>query len=461
MNLKQTVRALLMVFLFPVTSSSAAESELTDLQRIAMNSDLAWEIVESMTTEVGPRLAGSPKDAEAVAWMGNKFTELGFDKVWTEPVTFPRWVRGEESARMVAPYSQALAVIGLGGSSSTDGEITAEVVEFKTLEDLRAAPVNSLKGKIAYISNRMQRHRDGSGYGPAVAARSKGAYVAAEKGALALLIRSIGTDTERLPHTGNISGSTAGPSVPAAALSNPDADILTNAISRGNPVTVGLRIDSGFDGEYTSYNVIAEITGSESPRDVVIVGGHLDSWDPGTGAIDDAAGIGIMTSAAKLVAAKQRPRRSIWVVAFANEEQGIYGAKAFAKAHAEEIDRFILGGESDFGAASVYRMRVNTIEAAMPAVTKLAMELKPLGIELDLETKAGGSADVGRLRAAGVAVIDLGQDGTRYFDWHHTANDTLDKIKPQELAQNVAAWATVINAAANSNTVFGPIPLSE
>jgi len=449
---------LLTVFL----PSATLASELTPLQKRAMESDLAWQLVESLTTEVGARMPGTTKDAGAVAWMGDKFTALGFDKVWTEPVTFPLWVRGTQTARILAPFTQPLEIVTLGGSPSTAGEIEALVVEFKTYKDLKAAEDGSLKGKIAYISNRMERHRDGSGYSPAVTARSRGPYVAMQKGALALLVRSIGTDNNRLAHTGNISNSQfsepeKGRPVAAAALSNPDADLLSRTIARGQPVTVALEIGSSFQGEYTSYNVIGEITGSTAADEVVLVGAHLDSWDQGTGALDDAAGIGIMTAAAKLVSAEKRPHRSIWVVAFANEEQGLHGAKAFVAAHISELDRFILGGESDFGAGRIYRLRVNVKDSALPQVHQLAKELESLEITLDLETKAGGSADVGRLRAAGVAVVDLSQDGTYYFDWHHTQNDTLDKINPDDLAQNVAAWATVINAAANSETRFGPI----
>jgi len=453
------ISLLLSAFLIAPVAFSA---QLTPLQQRAMESDLAWQIVESLTTEVGARLPGTAKDAEAVAWMSDKFTALGFDKVWTEPVTFPRWVRGTETARIIAPFTQPLVIVALGGSPSTAGKIEAQVIEFKTYKDLEAAEDGSLKGKIAYISNRMERQRDGSGYSPAVTARSRGPYVAMQKGALALLVRSIGTSNNRLAHTGNISNSQfsepeKGRPIAAAALSNPDADLLSRTIARGKPVSLALEIGSGFKGEYTSYNVIGEITGSTAADEVVLVGAHLDSWDQGTGAVDDAAGIGIMTAAAKLVSAEQRPRRSIWVVAFANEEQGLHGAKAFVAAHAEELDRFILGGESDFGAGRIYRLRVNVSDAALPQVHQLAKELEPLGIVLDLKNKAGGSADVGRLRAAGVAVVDLSQDGTYYFDWHHTQNDTLDKINPQDLAQNVAAWATVINAAANSKTRFGPI----
>lgn len=435
--------------------------QLSELQSTALESELAWEILESLTTEVGARMPGTAKDAEAVVWMQNKFKQLGFDKIWLEPVTFPNWVRGTETLAMVSPFTHDLIITGLGGSPSTKGQVQAEVVEFKTLEELKLAPIGSLDGKIAYISYRMQRKPDGSGYGPARNARSLGPFVAAEKGAVALLIRSIGTDSTRFPHTGSISGSQKGEPVAAAALSNSDADLLSLTIARGKPVELLLEIGSGYQGSYTSHNVIAEITGSEVPREVVIVGGHLDSWDMGTGANDDASGIAITTAAARLVADKKRPRRSIWVVAYANEEQGLYGAKAFAKAHAHELDRFILGNEADFGAGRANTLRVNVREEAMPAVNAMAAQLAPLGIKLDLTRKASGSADIGRLRAVGVPVVDVGQDGSQYFDWHHTDNDTLDKIDPETLAQNVAVRATIIDFVANSDTVFGPISLSK
>ncbi len=435
--------------------------QLSELQDTALKSELAWEILESLTTEVGARMPGTAKDAEAVAWMQSKFKQLGFDKVWLEPVTFPNWVRGKERLEMLSPFTHVLPVTALGGSPSTQGEIRAEVQEFKTLKDLQAVAAGSLDGKIAYISYRMQRQPDGSGYGPARNARSLGPFVAAEKGAVALVIRSIGTDDTRFPHTGSISGSQSTQPVPAVAISNPDADLLSLTLARGKPVELLLDIASGYQGNYTSYNVIAEITGTRAPHEVVIVGGHLDSWDMGTGANDDASGIAITTAAARLVADQQRPQRSIWVVAFANEEQGLYGAKAFAKAHAHELDRFVLGNEADFGAGRAYSLRVNVRSEALPAIAELARQLAPLGIELDLTRKASGSADIGRLRAVGVPVVDVGQDGSKYFDWHHTDNDTLDKIDPESLAQNVAARATIIDFAANSRIIFGPIAVSK
>ena len=438
-----------------------APPQLSKLQSTALASNLAWEVLEGLTTEVGARMPGTEKDAEAVAWMQAKFEQLGFDKVWLEPVTFPNWVRGTEKLSMLAPFTHDLAITGLGGSPSTNGEIRAEIVEFKTLADLKAAAAGSLHGKIAYISNRMQRTATGAGYGAARNARSFGSAVAAEKGALAFLLRSIGTDDTRFPHTGSIGNALAVRLVPAAALSNSDADLLDNTLRRGKPVEVLLEIGSAYQGSYTSHNVIAEITGAEAAHEVVVVGGHLDSWDMGTGANDDASGIAITTAAARLVAEQQRPRRSIWVVAFANEEQGLYGAKAFAQAHAHELERFVLGNEADFGAGRAYSLRVNVREQALPAIHELAARLAPLGLELDLKNKASGSADIGRLRAVGVPVVDVGQDGSKYFDWHHTDNDTLDKIDPETLAQNVAVRATIIDFAANSDIVFGPIPLSK
>ena len=292
----------------------------------------AYAIVESLTTEIGPRMAGSPAFDRAIDWAQAKFKALGYDRVYLEPVTFPVWERRQESASVLTPYPQRLVITALGGSVGTgEHPLEAEVVEFATLDALKAAPDGSLAGKIAYISNRMLREKDGSGYGPAVAARRGGASEAAKKGALALLIRSIGTDTDRLPHTGLMQYADGVTKIPAAALSNPDADLLSNILRRGQPVRVHLDLDVGWTGNNkTAYNVIGEIRGREKPDDVVVIGGHLDSWDLGTGAIDDGAGVAITMAAGAMIGKLERaPRRTIRVIAFCNEEQGLHGGRAW------------------------------------------------------------------------------------------------------------------------------------
>jgi Zn-dependent M28 family amino/carboxypeptidase len=336
---------------------AAAES----LRDRAMQGSSAYSLVESLTTEVGPRLAGTEADARAVAWAKAKFEAMGFDRVWLEPVTFPVWRRGHERAEVLAPFPQPLVVTALGGSDGTGGPIEAEVVRFADLASLQAAAEGSLAGKIAFVDLRMERFRDGHGYSPASAIRAGGASEAARKGAVALLIRSVGTHRDRLPHTGLMRYAEGVARVPAAALSNPDADQLTRLLARRGPVRVRLDIDAGTDGEYTSHNVIGEIRGRELPGEYVVIGGHLDSWDLGTGAIDDASGVAIGMSAGALIgAATPAPRRTVRVVAWANEESGLYGGKVYAAALAAVdggVDTQQLVAESDFGAGRIYALR--------------------------------------------------------------------------------------------------------
>jgi Zn-dependent M28 family amino/carboxypeptidase len=429
-----------------------------DLQAAALQDDLAWQLLSSLTTDVGPRMAGSAGDAMAVAWAQARMQELGFDRVWLEPVEFPLWLRRSESATLTAPRNQELAITALGGSPSTNGVISAPVVHFADLAELEAAEPGALAGKIAFISARMEASRSGKEYGKVVPGRSKGPFVAAGKGAAALVIRSIGSDNNRLPHTGNISGTAEGQPVPCAALSAPDADLLEALLGKGEPVTMELELDVGFDGMATSYNVIGEFDGREAGTGFVLVGGHLDSWDLGTGAHDDGTGVAITMAAARRVAdLSPRPRRGTRVVLFANEEQGVYGGKAYAAVHAGELDTHVIGAESDDGGGRIFQFRTRVSEAAEPAMALLGEWFALLGIPYLPDPPASGGADIGQMRKLGMPVVDLDHDATRYFDYHHTANDTLDKVDPSALKFNVAAYVTFIYFAAESSTIFGPV----
>ncbi|GAB2661941.1 M28 family peptidase [Arenimonas aestuarii] len=433
------------------------------LRERAMRGSEAWNVVESLTTEVGPRMAGTPADAKAVQWAKARMQAMGFDKVYLEPVSFPVWLRHHERAEVLAPYPQPLVVTALGGSVGTgDAPIEAEVVAFANLDALKAAPEGSLEGKIAVITNRMVRFKDGRGYSPAVGARSNGAVEAARKGAIAILIRSIGTSSDRFAHTGAMRYVADVPRIPAAALSNPDADLIEHMVARGKPVRLRLDIGAEMRASYTSHNVIGEIRGRELPGEVVTIGGHLDSWDLGTGAIDDGAGIGITFAAGALIGQLERaPRRTVRVIAYANEEQGLYGGKAYAEARAAagEIDDHQLGAESDFGAGRIYALRAGVDPAAWPVIEQIGQVLAPLGIT----TERGGSPgpDVGPIVAKGAPWAQLAQDGIDYFDYHHTANDTLDKIDPRALDQQVAAYAVLAYLAAESEVDFGSLPVKK
>jgi Zn-dependent M28 family amino/carboxypeptidase len=424
----------------------------------AASDPTAYAFVADLTTQIGPRLAGGANDQRARDWVVARFKALGFDKVWTEPVTYPKWVRHSESAAIVAPYPQPLALLALGGSPATPkGGLRGDVVAFKDFTALKAATPESVKGKIVYISYHMHAERDGHDYGPATAGRTRGPALAATLGASAFVLRSAGTDNNRLAHTG-ITDFGAGRKIPAAALSNPDADLLERMLAEGKPVTLKLDLDCGIEGQYTGANVIGQINGSGHPEQLIAIGGHLDSWDPGTGAIDDGAGVAIAAGAAHLISTlPQRPKRSIRVIAFANEEAGMFGGQAYAAAHKGDVAKHVLSAESDFGAAPIWRMSSQVKPEALGAIDQMMQVLSPLGVERGSNGGAEGG-DFGSMGTAGMALLGLTQDGTRYFDWHHSANDTLDKIDAKELNQNVAVYAVFAYLAAQADGDFGSAP---
>jgi hypothetical protein len=439
------------------TIPQSALDKVPALRERALADRTGWKVVESLTTEVGPRPAGSEADARAVEWAKAKFRQLGYDKVWTEPVSFPVWVRRGERAEVLGAHAQPLAVIALGNSPG--GTVEGEVVRFPDLAALNAAPDGSLAGKIAFVDYRMQRYRDGHDYAVSGGGgiRGKGPSSAIRKGAIGFLMRSAGTDMSRAPHAGATGFDGGLKPIPSAALSTIDAEQLARLVALDPHTRLRLALDCGMEGEYTSQNVIGEITGRGPHKDeVVLMGGHLDSWDPGTGAIDDAAGIGISMAAGALLK-PLHPQRTIRVVAFANEERGLFGGKAYAAAHAGEIAKHQVVSESDFGAGHIYSFNTNAPDSAKPAVDQIAAALKPLGIDV-IAGEGGPESDVGPIANMGATWASLSHDGSRYFDYHHTAEDTLDKIDPKDLAQNVAAYAVFAWLAAQADGGFGSAP---
>ena len=365
---------------------------------------------------------------------------------------------------MLGAYAQPLVVTALGGSPG--GTVDGEVVRFADLAALEAATPGSLAGKIAFIDYAMQRARDGSGYGPGSRVRSRGPSAAIRAGAAAYLMRSAGTGSHRYAHTGMTRFDAGLTPIPSAALSLPDAQQLTRLLQLG-PQRVRVALDCGWGGTATSHNVIGEITGSKvrdskaggnkKSNEVVLIGGHLDSWDLGTGAIDDAAGIGVTMAAAALIGRmQQRPARTIRVVAFANEEQGLHGGHAYAKQHAANITRHQLAAESDFGAGRIYAYSSSAPAYAQAADQQIAAALAPLGIAHAPGT-GGPGPDISPFAAEGMAWAKLAQDGTHYFDLHHAPDDTFDKIDPKAMAQNVAAYAVFAYLAASADGDFGSV----
>ena len=417
----------------------------------AEGDEIAWQITEGLTTGIGQRLAGTEAEAAARRWAVARLQQLGFRNVREEPFALPVWVRGEEQAWLTGPYQpQRLTIAALGNSGATGpGGIEGEVAPFDSFDALLAAPDAAVKGRIVFIDNHMKAAQDGSGYGYYGRARFAGPNVAAKKGALAIVIRSIGTDNHRVPHTGVTNFDSGVTPIPAAALSNPDADQLVRQWkSKSAPLTMKLVLTPQNLGERQSGNVIAEVPGSDAKASPVIIACHLDSWDLATGAIDDASGCGIVTAAASHVMAAGQPRRTIRVLWAGAEEVGVFGGQAYFDRHGKE--RHAAAMESDFGADRVWRVDFKLPESAKALEERIATALAAHGITRGRQP-AGGGADVGALVRAGVPAVDLQQDGTRYFDLHHTADDTLDKIDPAQLRQNVVAWTATLAILANSS----------
>ncbi len=436
--------------------SAASPDATTDLRaalerlmRAARDTNGAYEAVRGLTDSVGPRLSGSPGDARAVAWAGAALTARGFSNVHAEAVTVPHWERGEESGELVLPVPLRLSLCALGGSVGTPpGGIEAEVVEAQSLEGVDALGAKA-RGRIVFVWKVMERRPDGSGYGATVPIREGAASRAAKLGAVGALIRSVATSNVRLPHTGSLRYEEGVPKIPAAALANPDADLVHRLLADGKTVRVRFTLSARTLPDAVSANVLGEIPGREKPEEIVLLSGHLDSWDLGQGAVDDAAGLGIAIEAARLVGQlPMRPRRTLRMVAFANEENGLAGSRAYAKAHAAELPLHVAAIECDSGAGRVSGFGWTAGPSAESSLANVAEILKPFGV--GAMKKGGGGADVGAMRAAGVPLFSPIQDVSRYFDVHHSADDTFDKIDREELNTGVATIAALAYALAES-----------
>lgn len=441
--------------LAPFTSSLAQATP-------EQGSGVAWDIVEGLTTEVGPRPAGSAAEARARDWGAGKLKALGFQNVRVEEFKTLAWQRGEEHARLTAPYEQPLAITALGFSVPTPkGGLKAELVYFSSLAALEAAPDGSLKGKVAFIDHAMRPTQDGSGYGPYGDVRRKGPSLASRKGAAGVVIRSAGTDSHRNPHTGITVWEKDAKPIPAGAVSNPDADLIARIAARGKPMTLDLTLMGKPFSNATSGNVIGELPGRDPSLPMILTACHLDSWDLGTGAIDNASGCAIVTAAALAAQVGGKPLRTIRVLWSGNEEMGLEGGGGadYARQHAGEAHAVAM--ESDFGADRVWSVSYTMAAANKALADKVSAALWPLGV-VPHHTPAHGGSDVeATIAAQKLAVVDLGQDGTHYFDLHHTPDDTLDKVDPVMLQQNVDAWAATLKVIANEPGMIGKVEMKE
>jgi hypothetical protein len=439
-----------------ITSAACADPQTAAaLRDKALTDPTAWNILESLTTEIGPRPAGSPAAMRARDWGLALLKKLGFKNVHAEEFPKPSWERGEEEASIVSPYPQKLAIIGLGDSVPTPAEgIDADVIVFKSYADMLAQPPGAFTGKIVLVDQPMVRTQNGAGYGAAVPARISGASEAARRGAIAYLVRSISTGTDRAPHTGDMTYKEGVPKIPAGALSVPDADLVMHMAERG-PVRVHIKLLSTFHLDTKAWNVSGEIPGSSAPDEVIVIGGHLDSWDPGTGAIDDGAGVSITTAAAHLIGEGKHPRRTIRVVMWGSEETEGASA-AYIAAHLAEVPHIVLAAESDFGCDNAYAIQLPAGVMDHDAIKPLAGVLAPLKVLISRDPALHGGTDTDGLRSQGVPQFSINQDGSRYFDIHHSADDTLAVVDPVQMNQVVATWAATLEILADSDVDFRP-----
>ena len=409
---------------------------------------LAWDIVAGLTTEVGQRLAGTDREAAAREWAATRLKALGLANVRIEPFTMRAFIRGEESGRLTAPVPQRLAITALGNSVPTPaGGLEVEMVYFANFDALKAAPAGSLKGKVAFIDHAMRANQDGSGYGPYGNVRRQAPSMAASKGAIGAVLRSAGTDPHRNPHTGATNFAAGVAPIPSGAVSNLDADLVARTAALGKPMRISLTLTGHPQDNAPSGNVIADLPGRDPSLPLIVIACHLDSWDLGTGAIDDAAGCGIITAAALAAQREGKLLRTVRLLWAGSEELGGFGGAAYAKAHAAEAHALAM--ESDTGADRVWRVKFRLGASSAGLANRISAALDPMGIVRSKDEPEGGT-DVGAIIAAQkLAVIDLDQDATRYFDLHHTPDDMLDKVDPVQLQQNVDAWAKVLRIVAN------------
>ena len=404
----------------------------------ALTSDKAYTRLAYLTDRIGNRLSGSANLERAIAWALAEMKNDGLDNVRAEKVMVPHWVRGEESLEMLAPVSTKLSMLGLGNSVATPAAgITAEAVVVRNFAELNALG-ERVRGKIVVYNVPF------TSYGATVQYRTQGASRAARYGAVAALVRSITPVSLQTPHTGAMNYDPQQPKIPAAAITIEGAEMLQRTYDRGDSIQLRLKMEAKFLPDAESANVIAELKGSERPDEIVVIAGHFDSWDVGQGAHDDGGGCIVAWEAARLLKELGlRPRRTIRVVLYTNEENGLRGGNAYRDAHRAELAKHIFAIESDSG---IYRPEGFGLAATAPLLARSNMqEIAKLlaGIDADRIGASGGGADIGPIMREGVLGAGLDVEGSRYFDIHHTHADTLDKINPRDLALCVATMAVM------------------
>src|SRR5438034_6434740 len=443
----------------PVVFSPQTLADLKRLQQAALSSDYAYRQVAHLANNIGPRLTGSAQATKAVEYVAGELKAIGCE-VQLEKVMVPHWIRGEETAALVqflgqaANTTQKIVLCALGDSVATAADgIQAEVIAVRNFDELKSLPREKVAGKIVLFNYPFDKQmaaegRGGEAYGEAVVYRADGPSAAARQGAVACLIRSVGGADYRLPHTGMTKYANDAPKIPAGAVTSEDADLIVDLVRQG-PVKMKLVLTPQQLPDVESYNVIADIKGSAHPEQVIIVSGHLDSWELGTGANDDGAGVAVSMELANLIQKLRfKPKRTIRVIAWMNEENGEAGSKQYAKDREKEFSNHFAAMETDGGAGHPIGINIKANAEVKKMFAPVAAILQESGAGiLNLVEHCG--ADIEPLEKAGVPSFSPIQDNRFYFNYHHTAADTLDKIVPKELAENSAVVAVVAYALAN------------
>lgn len=460
-----TIRALVCAAIALGASAPAAAQDSADpivtryrdvadrIIQTALADSFAWDRLARLTDTFGHRLSGSRSLEQAIDWVLAEMKKDGLDNPRTEPVKVPHWVRGAESAELVSPRRADLPMLGLGGSIGTPAKgITAEVLVVASFEELTARAAEA-KGKIVLFDPEWKNYGETGRY------RRVGAIAAAKAGAVALLIRSIGPYGIRTPHTGVMGYDSTVTRIPAAGITMEDAMMLHRMQERGDRVVVTLKMQAKTLPDAMSRNVMAEIIGSEHPEEVVVLGGHIDSWDVGTGAMDDAGGVVVSWEAIRLIQRLGlKPKRTIRAVGWTNEENGLRGALAYRDARGAEVSNHVMAIESDAGVFRPVGFNMTGSDSAVAIVRRVAGLLA--AIDADSISTPGGGADIGPLMERGVPGLGLDVDGERYFWYHHTPGDMVDKLDPADVARCVAAMAVMAFVIADLPERLPPTPAS-
>lgn len=431
---------------FSQTSDEIVIKQIFDL---ALSKGNSYEMLYNLTTKVGPRLSGSPGAAAGVEWSRNAMKQLGFDTVWLQPVMVPHWVRGKkEIGRIVSKRvgTVPVNVCALGGSIGTGSSgISANVVEVKSFDELKTLGTRGLQGKIVFFNRPMDATKINTfgGYGGAVEQRANGASEAAKYGAVAALVRSMGSNLEDYPHTGGMRYAPNVAKIPAIAISTQHAELLSQHLKEEKDLIFYMESHSETLPDAPSFNVIGELRGTQFPEEIIVVGGHLDSWDLGQGAHDDGAGCVQSIEVLRLFKEMgYKPKRTIRAVMFMNEENGLRGGIKYAEQEEKLKEKHVAAIESDRGGFVPRGFTVPTDEKAKERVRSWKPLLEPYGLS-DFGQEGGG-ADIGPLANQGVALLGFLPDSQRYFNYHHTAEDTIDKVDKRELELGAASMAAMV-----------------